>query len=91
MLPLRTTQFRRPLPPPSSIFRYLEKFHTKEQEGLRKPGRAFIPAPNEHLQGFVGVNRDGENATWWWIMILAFNLNAIMKNMAMGKSWSPNE
>lgn len=48
----------RTVPSPSSIFRYLEKFHTKEQEGLRKPGRAFIPAPNEHLQGFVGVNRD---------------------------------
>jgi hypothetical protein len=28
----------------------------------------------------------GENAAWWWIMILAFNLNAIMKKMAMGNS-----
>jgi len=29
----------------------------------------------------------GENAAWWWIMILAFNLNAMMKSLALGKSW----
>ncbi len=26
----------------------------------------------------------GENAAWWWIMILAFNLNAMMKKLALG-------
>jgi len=46
----------RTVPSPSSIFRYLAKFHNIEQEGLRQPGRAFIPAPNEHLQGLVKVN-----------------------------------
>jgi hypothetical protein len=30
----------------------------------------------------------GENAAWWWIIILAHNLNAIMKTMALGQSWS---
>jgi hypothetical protein len=29
----------------------------------------------------------GENAAWWWIMILAFNLNAMMKRLALGTSW----
>jgi hypothetical protein len=29
----------------------------------------------------------GENAAWWWIMILAFNLNAAMKSLVLGKSW----
>jgi len=29
----------------------------------------------------------GENAAWWWIMILAFNLNAMMKKLAMESSW----
>ena len=29
----------------------------------------------------------GENAAWWWIMILALNLNAAMKQLALGKSW----
>ena len=30
----------------------------------------------------------GENAAWWWIMIIAHNLNAIMKIAALGESWS---
>ena len=31
----------------------------------------------------------GENAAWWWIMILAMNLNSAMKQLALGKSWAP--
>jgi len=31
----------------------------------------------------------GENAAWWWIMILSFNLNVIMKRQVLGKEWSP--
>ena len=31
----------------------------------------------------------GENAAWWWIMILAMNLNNAMKQLALGKSWVP--
>ena len=30
----------------------------------------------------------GENAAWWWIMILAFNLNVMMKRLAFGGKWS---
>lgn len=48
----------RTVPSPSSIFRYLAKFHNIEQEELRQPGRAFIPAPNEHLQGLVKINKE---------------------------------
>jgi len=29
----------------------------------------------------------GANAAWWWMMILAFNLNAAMKQLALGGSW----
>jgi len=29
----------------------------------------------------------GENAAWWWIMILAFNLNAAMKRLVLGTEW----
>jgi len=29
----------------------------------------------------------GENAAWWWIMILALNLNAMMKKLAMEGHW----
>ena len=31
----------------------------------------------------------GSNAAWWWIMILAFNLNAMMKRLVLGESWQP--
>jgi hypothetical protein len=30
----------------------------------------------------------GENAAWWWIMILAMNLNTIMKRLVLGRSWA---
>ncbi len=29
----------------------------------------------------------GENAAWWAIMILAFNLNAAMKRLVLGEGW----
>ncbi len=29
----------------------------------------------------------GENAAWWWIMVLALNLNAAMKALVLGKEW----
>ena len=30
----------------------------------------------------------GENAAWWMLMILAFNINAAMKRLALGESWA---
>ena len=30
----------------------------------------------------------GENAAWWWINVLAFNLNAAMRRLALGGSWA---
>jgi len=29
----------------------------------------------------------GENAAWWWIMVLSHNLNAIMKRQVLGEGW----
>lgn len=29
----------------------------------------------------------GENAAWWWIMVLSYNLNALMKRLVLGGSW----
>jgi len=29
----------------------------------------------------------GNNAAWWTIMLLTFNLNALMKRLALGESW----
>lgn len=48
----------RAVPSASSIFRYLANFHDSKQEKQRQPGKAFIPTPNKHLQGFAGINRD---------------------------------
>jgi hypothetical protein len=30
----------------------------------------------------------GENAAWWWIMILALNLNSAMKQLVLKESWA---
>ena len=48
----------RSVPSPSALFRYLEAFHDPGEEVKREPGKAFIPAPNEHLQGLRRVNQD---------------------------------
>jgi hypothetical protein len=48
----------RSVPSPSALFRYLEAFHDPGEEIKREQGKAFIPAPNEHLQGFRRVNQD---------------------------------
>jgi hypothetical protein len=46
------------VPSPSAVFRFLAAFHDSEEEKKRVKGKAFIPAPNEHLQGLAKVNRD---------------------------------
>jgi len=53
-------QGQRAVPSPSAAFRYLARFHDTAQEVLRKATdvKAFIPAPNEHLQGLAQVNAD---------------------------------
>jgi len=47
----------RSVPSSSASFRYLSAFHDVNQEGKRKEGKAFIPVPNEHLQGLGKVNQ----------------------------------
>jgi hypothetical protein len=46
----------RSFPSPSSVFRWLATFHDPEQEELRAPGRAFIPAPNLRLKALSSLN-----------------------------------
>ncbi len=48
----------RSVPSPSALFRYLEAFHDAGEEKKREKGKAFIPAPNEHLRGLRKANRD---------------------------------
>jgi len=43
----------------------------------------------EDLAGGKLPSKDfGENAAWWWIMILALNLNEAMKSLVLGPSWA---
>ena len=49
---------RRSVPSSSALFRYLAEFHDRDQERLREPGKAFIPAPGESLRGLCKANRD---------------------------------
>jgi len=37
--------------------------------------------------GRLPSGKFGENAAWWWMMVLAFNLNAAMKGLVLGGSW----
>lgn len=48
----------RVVPSPSSVFRYLSGFHDEGLKTGRQTGKAFVPAPNQHLQGLAQVNRD---------------------------------
>jgi hypothetical protein len=51
---------KRSVPSPSAAFRYLSKFHSLEQEKIRKQTKvkAFIPTSNDHLNGLVKINTD---------------------------------
>ena len=49
---------KRAVPSPSSVWRYLDRFHDPEQEKKREEGKAFIPAPTESLLGLHRVNTD---------------------------------
>ena len=48
----------RSVPSPSALFRYLGAFHGPGKGMKREPGKAFIPAPHEHLQGLRRVNQE---------------------------------
>ena len=42
----------------------------------------------EDLAGGMLPSGDfGENAAWWWIMVLAFNLNAALQCLVLGGRW----
>ena len=42
---------QRGVPSESVVFRYLERFHDADEEAKREAHRAFIPAPNQALEG----------------------------------------
>jgi len=42
---------------------------------------------NELAGGRLPSGKFGANAAWWWITMLAFNLNAAMKRLVLGGSF----
>ena len=39
--------------------------------------------------GHLPSGRFGANAAWWGIMVLAFNLNSLMKRLVLPEGWAP--
>jgi hypothetical protein len=50
-------EHHRSVPSPSAIFRYLEAFHSDEEEAKRERGKAFIPAIHPHLADLIKVSK----------------------------------
>jgi hypothetical protein len=52
-----------------------------------KSEEAHAAMKNDFAGGQFPSGDFGENAAWWWIMILAYNLNVLMKRLVLGGSW----
>jgi len=59
------------------------------QKRCGKSEEAHAVMKEDLAGGKLPSGKFGENGAWWWIMILALNLNAAMKQLALGKSWVP--
>jgi len=65
-----------------------EKLIHWHRERCGKSEEAHAVMKDDFAGGKLPSDDFGENAAWWWIMILAMNLNSFMKRVAFGKSWA---
>jgi hypothetical protein len=66
-----------------------ERLINWRHERCGKSEEAHAIMKNDLAGGKMPSGDFGENAAWWWMMILALNLNNIMKALALGKEWQP--
>jgi hypothetical protein len=59
-----------------------------QRERCGKSEEAHSVMKEDFAGGQLPSGDFGENAAWWWIMILAMNLNTIMKRLVLGGSWA---
>ena len=59
-----------------------------QRERCGKSEEAHAVMKDDFAGGKLPSDDFGENAAWWWIMIMAMNLNSIMKRVILGKSWA---
>ena len=65
-----------------------EKLIHWQRERCGKSEEAHSVMKGDFAGGKLPSGDFGENAAWWWIMILTMNLNAIMKRLVLGGSWA---
>ena len=66
-----------------------EKLIHWHRERCGKSEEAHSVMKEDLAGGKLPAGDFGENAAWWWIMILSMNLNSAMKRLALSKSWIP--
>jgi hypothetical protein len=59
-----------------------------QRERCGKSEEAHSVMKGDFAGGKLPSGDFGENAAWWWIMILTMNLNMIMKRLVLGGSWA---
>ena len=64
-----------------------EKLIQWQYERCGKSEEAHSVMKEDLAGGRLPSSDFGENAAWWWIMMLALNLNAAMKGLVLWGSW----
>lgn len=64
-----------------------ERLITFSYERCGKSEEAHAVLKEDLAGGKLPSGSFRENAAWWWVMVLTFNLNAAMKQLALGGSW----
>jgi len=65
-----------------------ERLINWQHERCGKSEEAHAALKNDLAGGRLPSQLFGVNAAWWWITVLAFNLNSIMKRRVLGKGWA---